>query len=62
MQTTISLAGAHLLSSLFDFSESVRANTDNLINIHEPISSLILSAFYIVIISSRIRISFVILF
>ncbi len=44
----------------FDFSESVRANADNLINIHEPSSSLILSAFYIVI-SSRIRYSFVIL-
>ncbi len=44
----------------FDFSESVRANADNLINIHEPSSSLILSAFYIVI-SSRIRCSFVIL-
>ncbi len=44
----------------FDFSESVRANADNLINIHEPSSSLILSAFYIVI-SSRIRSSFVIL-
>ncbi len=44
----------------FDFSESVRANADNLINIHEPSSSIILSAFYIVI-SSRIRSSFVIL-
>ncbi len=33
----------------FDFSESIRANADNLINIHEPSSSLILSAFYIVI-------------
>ncbi len=34
----------------FDFSESNRANADNLINIHEPSSSLILSrAFYIVI-------------
>ncbi len=44
----------------FDFSESVQANADNLINIHEPSSSLILSAFYIVI-SSRIRSSFVIL-
>ncbi len=44
----------------FDFSESVRANADNLINIHEPSSSIILRAFYIVI-SSRIRSSFVIL-
>ncbi len=34
----------------FDFSESIRANADNLINIHEPSSSLILSAFYIVIV------------
>ncbi len=44
----------------FDFSESVRANADNLINIHEPSSSIILSAFYTVI-SSTIRCSFVIL-
>ncbi len=44
----------------FDFSESIRANADNVINIHEPSSSIILSAFYIVI-SSRIRSSFVIL-
>ncbi len=44
----------------FDFSESVRANADNLINIHEPISSIILREFYIVI-SSRIRSSFVFL-
>ncbi len=44
----------------FDFSESVRANADNLINIHEPSSSIILSAFYTVI-SGRIRSSFVIL-
>ncbi len=44
----------------FDFSESIRANADNLINIHEPSSSLILSAFYIVI-SGIIRSSFVIL-
>ncbi len=44
----------------FDFSESVRANADNLINIHEPSSSIILSAFYTVI-SSRICSSFVIL-
>ncbi len=42
----------------FDFSESVRANADNLINIHEPSSSIILSAFYTVI-SSRIRSSFI---
>ncbi len=41
----------------FDFSKSIRANADNLINIHEPSSSLILSVFYIVI-SSRIRSSF----
>ncbi len=44
----------------FDFSKSIRANADNVINIHEPNSSLILSAFYIVI-SSRIHSSFVIL-
>ncbi len=44
----------------FDFSESIRANADNLINIHEPSSSLINSAFYIVI-SGIIRSSFVIL-
>ncbi len=42
----------------FDFSESIQANADNVINIHEPGSSLILSAFYIVI-SSRIRSSFI---
>ncbi len=44
----------------FDFSESIRANADNLINIHEPSSSIILSAFYMVI-NSRIFGSFVIL-
>ncbi len=44
----------------FDFSKSIRANADNPINIHEPSSSLILRAFYIVI-SSRIHSSFVIL-
>ncbi len=38
----------------FDFSESVRANADDLINIHEPSSSIILSAFYMVI-NIRIR-------
>ncbi len=43
----------------FDFSELVRANADDLINFHEP-SSSILSAFYMVI-NSRIRGSFVIL-
>ncbi len=43
----------------FDFSESIRANADNLINIHESSSSIILSAFLMVI-SSRIRGSFVI--
>ncbi len=32
-------------SPCFDFSESVRPNADNLINIHEPSSSIILSAF-----------------
>ncbi len=42
----------------FDFSKSIRANADNVINIHEPSSLLILSTFYIV---SRIRSSFVIL-
>ncbi len=50
-QTAISLA-------CFDFSESVRANADDLINIHEPSSSIILSAFYMVINS---RISFVVI-
>ncbi len=49
-QTAISLAGAHL--------SSVRANADDLINIHEPSSSIILSAFYMVI-NSRIRGSFI---
>ncbi len=44
----------------FDFSKSIRANADNLINICEASSSIILRAFYIVI-SSRIRSSFVIL-
>ncbi len=34
----------------FDFSESIRANADNLINIHEPSSSLILSAFYMLLV------------
>ncbi len=38
----------------FDFSESVRVNAHNLINIHESSSSLILSVFYTVLIS-RIR-------
>ncbi len=44
----------------FDLSESVRANADYVINIHEPSSSFILSAFYIVI-SGIVRSSFVIL-
>ncbi len=44
----------------FDFSESIQANADYVINIHEPSSSFILSAFYIVI-SSRIRSSIVVL-
>ncbi len=44
----------------FDFSESIRTNPCNVINIHEPNSSFILSAFYIVI-SGIIRSSFVIL-
>ncbi len=35
----------------FDFSESVRANAHNLINIHESSSLLILGAFYTVLIS-----------
>ncbi len=43
----------------FDFSESVRANADNVINIHESSSSLILSAFYIVL--SRIHSMIIIL-
>ncbi len=33
----------------FYFSKSIRANADSVINIHEPSSSLILSAFYIVV-------------
>ncbi len=33
----------------FDFSKSIRVNADNVINIHESSSSLILSAFYIVL-------------
>ncbi len=44
----------------FDFSESIRANAHNLINIHEPSSLIILIAFYMVI-SSIIPCSFVIL-
>ncbi len=44
--------------SCFDFSESIRANADYVINIHESISSLILSEFYIVI-SGIIRSSFI---
>ncbi len=44
----------------FHFSESIRANADNLINIHESSGSIILSAFFMVI-SSRICGSFVIL-
>ncbi len=59
-QTAISLAGVTYHHSCFDFSESVRANADDLINIHEPSSSIILSAFYMVI-NSRISGSFVIL-
>ncbi len=43
----------------FDFSESIQANPYNVINIHEPSSSFILSAYYIVIISGIIRSSFV---
>ncbi len=35
----------------FDFSKSIRANAHNLINIHESSSSLIPTAFYIVLIS-----------
>ncbi len=45
----------------FDFSKSFRANPYNVINIHEPSSSFILSAFYIVI-SGIIRSSFLINF
>ncbi len=44
----------------FDFSESVQTNAHNLINIHESSSSLILSAFYTVLIS-RIRIIIIVL-
>ncbi len=44
--------------SCFDQFESVRANADDLINIHEPSSSVMLSVFYMVI-NSRIRGSFV---
>ncbi len=47
-------------SPCFDFSESIRVNADYLINIPESSSSLILGAFYLII-SSRIRGSFVIL-
>ncbi len=50
-QTAISLAGAQYYRPCFDFSESVLENAQNLINIHESISSLILSAFYTVLIS-----------
>ncbi len=32
----------------FDFSKSIRANADYVINIHEPSSSIILSAIYLV--------------
>ncbi len=60
-QTAISLAGAHLYHHpCFDFSESVQVNADDRINIHEPSSSIIPSAFYMVI-NSRICGSFVIL-
>ncbi len=47
----------------FDFNESIRANAHNLINIHEPSSLIILSAFYMAIssISQSIPCSFVIL-
>ncbi len=41
----------------FDFNESVRANSDDLINIHEPSSSIICSAFYMVINSSFVILS-----
>ncbi len=34
----------------FDFSESVRANADNLINIHEPSSSIILMHFILLLV------------
>ncbi len=34
----------------FDFSESVRANADDLININEPSSAIIPSAFYMLLI------------
>ncbi len=44
----------------FDFSESVRVNAHKLINIHESSSSLILSAFYTVLIS-RIRIIIIVI-
>ncbi len=43
----------------FDFSKSVRANADNVINIDESGSSLILSVFYIVL--SRIHSRIIIL-
>ncbi len=46
-------------SPCFDFSESVRANAHNVINIHESSSSLILSVFYIVL--SRIHSMIIIL-
>ncbi len=44
----------------FDFSKSIRANEDYVINIHEPSSSIILSAIYLVI-SSKICGSMVII-
>ncbi len=34
----------------FDFSESIRANADNLINIHEPSSSFILMRFILLLV------------
>ncbi len=43
----------------FDFRKSVRASADNVINIHESSSLLILSAFYIVL--SRIHSMIIIL-
>ncbi len=33
----------------FNFGESIQANADNLINIHEHSSSIILSAFYMLL-------------
>ncbi len=40
-----------------DFSESDRANADVLINIHEPSSSIVLSAFYMLLVGEFVVLS-----